>query len=213
MKVREALTKIQTELNAPKNKTNTFGHYNYRSCESIFEAVKPYLKECNCTLVIKDELVVSNLLETEIVIVAKSAREVQTARVYIKSIATLTDSDGDSVSTQGFARESSLKTGMDSSQLTGSTSSYSGKRALGNLFCLDDTKDSDATNRHGKEETKKVIDQDEKVKAEVLAISKEKFKTVVMCQSWRKTNGFPEKISDCTNSQLNSMLEKLNEAK
>jgi len=212
MKVREALTKIQTELNAPKNKTNTFGHYNYRSCESILEAVKPYLKECNCALTITDELIMSPILETEIVDVSKAKKEVQTTRVYIKAIARLIDEEGASISTSGFAREASFKTGMDSSQITGSTSSYARKYALNGLFAIDDTKDSDATNKHGKEETKK-NNQDEKVKAEVLAISKEKFKTVLMCQSWRKTNGFPEKISDCTNSQLNSMLEKLNEDK
>jgi len=152
MKVREALEKIQTELIAPKSQKNTFGNYNFRSCEDILKAVKPHLKECNCILTITDELVVSNALETEIIIVAKTPREVQTQRVYIKAIATISDVDGESISTSGFARESSLKTGMDSSQLTGATSSYARKYALNGLFAIDDTKDSDSTNKHGKEE-------------------------------------------------------------
>ncbi|WP_223234999.1 ERF family protein, partial [Acinetobacter baumannii] len=36
----EDLVAIQHELKAPKDKFNSFGKYNYRSCESILEAVK-----------------------------------------------------------------------------------------------------------------------------------------------------------------------------
>lgn len=39
-----------------------------------------------------------------------------------------------------------LKKGMDESQITGAASSYARKYALNGLFCIDDTKDSDATN-------------------------------------------------------------------
>jgi len=37
------LVKIQAELKAPKNQTNAFGKYKYRSAEDIVEAVKTYL--------------------------------------------------------------------------------------------------------------------------------------------------------------------------
>jgi hypothetical protein len=37
---------------------------------------------------------------------------------------------------------------MDLSQSFGASSSYALKRALGNLFLIDDTKDADATNMH-----------------------------------------------------------------
>ena len=50
-----------------------------------------------------------------------------------------------------YAREEESKKGMDSSQLTGSTSSYARKYALNGLFAIDDTKDSDTTNTHGKD--------------------------------------------------------------
>lgn len=41
---------------------------------------------------------------------------------------------------------------MDSPQITGSCSSYARKYALNGLFMIDDVKDSDATNKHGKDE-------------------------------------------------------------
>ena len=42
---------------------------------------------------------------------------------------------------------------MDLSQVSGSTSSYARKYALNGLFAIDDNKDSDFTNTHGKENT------------------------------------------------------------
>jgi hypothetical protein len=42
------------------------------------------------------------------------------------------------------------KKGMDDAQITGSASSYARKYALNGLFAIDDTKDPDATNDHGK---------------------------------------------------------------
>jgi hypothetical protein len=52
----EKLNKIQAELKAPKNQRNSFGKYNYRSCEDILEAVKPLLSKYNCTLTVSDEI-------------------------------------------------------------------------------------------------------------------------------------------------------------
>ena len=123
---------IQAELNAPKNQRNTFGKYNYRSCEDIVEAVKPLLKKTECTLIITDSIV-----------------EVG-GRVYVKATATITNKDNQSVFSDGFAREADQKKGMDPAQLTGATSSYARKYACNGLFCIDDNKDADATNDHGK---------------------------------------------------------------
>ena len=39
---------------------------------------------------------------------------------------------------------------MDGSQVTGASSSYARKYALNGLFCIDDTKDSDTTNKQVK---------------------------------------------------------------
>jgi hypothetical protein len=92
------------------------------------EAVKPLLKETNCTLVISDDIVqVSD-------------------RIYVKSTATLKTPSGDVYENTAFAREALSKKGMDESQVTGAASSYARKYALNGLFCIDDTKDADALN-------------------------------------------------------------------
>jgi len=126
----EKLVLIQSELKAPKGQTNKFGGYKYRSCEDILEALKPHLKEQGLFLSITDELVA------------------QGNRYYIKASAIITDGI-DRWSVDGWAREEEVKKGMDSSQITGASSSYARKYALNGLFCIDDTKDSDATNDGG----------------------------------------------------------------
>ena len=123
----EKLVLIQSELKAPKGQTNKFGGYKYRSCEDILEALKPHLKEQGLFLSITDELVA------------------QGNRYYIKASAIITDGI-DRWSVDGWAREEEVKKGMDSSQITGASSSYARKYALNGLFGIDDTKDSDATN-------------------------------------------------------------------
>ena len=124
------LVKIQAELKAPKNQTNAFGKYKYRSAEDIIEAVKPILNKYGTALVVSDEVVQVG------------------DRIYIKATATLLDGTDDSVSVNGWAREEEVKKGMDAAQITGSASSYARKYALNGLFAIDDTKDSDATNNH-----------------------------------------------------------------
>jgi hypothetical protein len=123
----EKLVAIQSELKAPKGQTNKFGGYKYRSCEDILEALKPHLKDQGLFLSITDELVA------------------QGNRYYIKASAIITDGV-DRWSVDGWAREEEVKKGMDSSQITGASSSYARKYALNGLFGIDDTKDSDATN-------------------------------------------------------------------
>jgi len=125
----EVLSKIQKEMKAPKSQFNAFGKYKYRSCEDILEAVKPFLN--GTVLYISDEMVLIG------------------DRYYLKATATLRNGD-DAVSVTAYAREEAEKKGMDSSQITGAASSYARKYALNGLFLIDDTKDSDATNEHGK---------------------------------------------------------------
>ena len=48
---------------------------------------------------------------------------------------------------------------MDSSQITGSASSYARKYALNGLFAIDDGVDADKTNTHGKKAEPATIDQ------------------------------------------------------
>jgi hypothetical protein len=123
------LASIQQTLKAPKGQVNTFGKYKYRSCEDILEAVKPLLGDL--VLTISDDIV-----------------EVG-GRVYVKATVSINSGSG-TLSTTAFARESETKKGMDDSQITGSASSYARKYALNGLFCIDDTKDADATNQHDK---------------------------------------------------------------
>lgn len=130
------LVAIQSELNAPKGQYNKFGQYYYRSCEDILAAVKPLLTNNNVTLTLTDEVVMMG------------------DRYYIKAVATLTNAAGESVTTSAFAREEAEKKGMDGAQISGAASSYARKYALNGLFAIDDVKDADATNTHGKEAPK-----------------------------------------------------------
>lgn len=127
MNIYEKLMNIQSQLKAPRNQYNEFGNYNYRSCEDILEGVKPLLVANKATLILNDELIQIG------------------ERYYIKAVAKLVDIEkGESIEAAALARESESKKGMDSAQITGSTSSYARKYALNGLFCIDDTKDSDA---------------------------------------------------------------------
>ena len=51
------LIAIQNELSVQKTKHNEFGNFNYRSCEDILKAVKPYLKEHSLLLLLTDEVI------------------------------------------------------------------------------------------------------------------------------------------------------------
>lgn len=122
------LVYIQSHLKAPKKQFNKFGGYAYRNAEDILEAVKPLLKETNCTLTISDEIV-------------------QVAdRIYVKATTTLITPSGQEYATIAYAREPFNKKGLDESQITGSASSYARKYSLNGLFCIDDNKDADYLN-------------------------------------------------------------------
>lgn len=117
---------IQSELKAPKGQYNSFGKFKYRSCEDILEAVKPLCIKYATMLTLNDEIVLIG------------------ERYYIKATATLTDCESkDFIEISAFAREADNKSGMDSAQVTGATSSYARKYALNGLFCIDDTRDAD----------------------------------------------------------------------
>ena len=118
------IIKIQQELKVPKSQRNTFGNYNYRSCEDILEAVKPLLEKYAYLMTISDEVV--NIGD----------------RNYVKATVTITDGDK-LITTSAFACESREKKGMDSAQITGAASSYARKYALNGMFAIDDTKDAD----------------------------------------------------------------------
>lgn len=124
----EKLVQIQSELKAPKNQFNSFGKYNYRSCEDILEALKPLLTKHKCTLNISDEI-----------------KEIG-GIIYVEATAYLQDNEGNNVKSSAQAGINPNKKGMDISQSFGSSSSYARKYALNGLFLIDDTKDADTAN-------------------------------------------------------------------
>ena len=131
----EKLMQIQDLLFVPKGQRNTFGNYNYRTCEDILKAVKPIAKELGCVLTITNELInVGNRNYVEATVIL---RELET---------------GEEIVSKAQAREEEEKKGMDGSQITGASSSYARKYALAGLFCIDNEKDSDVTNEKKKDE-------------------------------------------------------------
>ena len=131
MNAKNDLAIIQAEVQAPKNKFNSFGKYAYRSAENIIEAVKPIINPKGYHLILSDEMVIIG------------------ERYYIKATATISNGEK-SYSATSYAREPEEKKGMDSAQISGTTGSYSRKYALNGLFALDDNKDSDATSTETK---------------------------------------------------------------
>ena len=129
MNIREALHLIQQKLEAPKTQYNAFGKYTYRSCEDILKAVKSLLEETKTNLTLQDEIVMIG------------------DRYYVKATAQLENTEGENITSVAYAREEENKKGMDGSQITGASSSYARKYALNGLFGIDDTKDSDKTNK------------------------------------------------------------------
>ena len=131
MNINEKLATIQTKFKSKKSRFNSFGKYNFRSAEDILEATKPFLLELGVTVTINEKL-------DEVV-----------GLPIMTSTATITDGKSLIEATAIVGVDLNQK-GMNTPQQFGSASSYAKKYALGNLFLIDDTADSDATNDHGK---------------------------------------------------------------
>ena len=132
MDINQKLIEIQTRFKSKKSRYNSFGKYIFRSAEDILEAIKPFLKELNVTVTVNEELIATGYEKMPI----------------IQSTATITDGKGTIKATSVVGVDLNQK-GMQAPQQFGSASSYGKKYALGNLFLIDDTQDSDATNTHG----------------------------------------------------------------
>ena len=128
MTINEKLSEIQIRFKSKKSRFNSFGKYYFRSAEDILEAIKPFIKELDVTVVINEELVDSSVIRTT---------------------ATITDGK-ETINATAVVGVDLDQKGMQMPQRFGAASSYAKKYALGNLFLIDDTKDSDATNTHGK---------------------------------------------------------------
>ena len=130
-KLNQKLATIQTELKAKKSSYNSFGKYYFRKAEDILEATKPFLLKHGVTVILNEELIMTEPVPT------------------IKSTATISDGDNQIHATAIVGVDLNQK-GMQTAQQLGAASSYGKKYALGNLFLIDDTADADSTNNHGK---------------------------------------------------------------
>tara|TARA_Y100001963_G_scaffold134540_1_gene195267 strand:+ start:669 stop:1181 length:513 start_codon:yes stop_codon:yes gene_type:complete len=132
MTLQQKLAQVQTEFKSKKSRFNSFGKYYFRSAEDILESIKPFLLKYGVTVTVDEELITEG--PTPI----------------IKSTATIHDEKGMSMSTSAIVGVDLMQKGMQTPQQFGSASSYGKKYALGNLFLIDDTQDSDASNDHSK---------------------------------------------------------------
>ena len=135
MTLGQKLSKIQQEFKSKKSRFNSFGKYNFRSAEDILEALKPLNEKYGVYFTIDEILIQPEVLETQACIVDHIL--------------------GTTISVSAIVGVDMQQKGMQMPQRYGSASSYGKKYALGNLLLIDDTADSDATNTHGKSESKK----------------------------------------------------------
>ena len=194
MGIQEKVMNIQYELKCNKSQYNSFGRYAYRSSEDILEAVKPLLYKYKATLVINDDIVLIG------------------DRFYVKATSKITDIEtGECVESTAFAREDESQKGMSSAQVTGSVSSYARKYSMNALFAIDDNKDSDATNTHGKDIKPNMTPVSGLTEAQLkrlLAIgNKAGFKKDVVEATVKKMFGCEPK--DMTKDQYNTVCERL----
>lgn len=184
------LINIQKELKAPKGKYNSFGKYNYRSCEDILEAVKPICHKHGCVLTLSDKPILVG------------------ERYYIEATARLQTPDT-VIEVTASAREEETKKGMDGSQITGTASSYARKYALNGLFNIDDTKDADTDEYHkqvNKAEKPKAKPVGKQNLAEILIdkCDEKRFRVSDICDK----SGV-DKVEDLTEEQISKWIDWL----
>ena len=141
MTIYQKLSKIQQEFKSKKSRYNSFGKYYFRSAEDILEATKPFLKELDVSVTIKEELISFDPPVMQVTArLSNGKEEAGTGNTKSVSAVAIVGVDLD-------------QKGMQMPQRYGAASSYGKKYALGNLFLIDDTQDADATNSHGKKQT------------------------------------------------------------
>ena len=138
MTIYQKLSKIQQEFKSKKSRFNSFGKYYFRSAEDILEATKPFLKELDVSVTIKEELISFDPPVMQVTARLNNGKE-ETGTGNIKTVS--------AIAIVGVDLDQKA---MQMPQRYGAASSYGKKYALGNLFLIDDTQDADATNTHGK---------------------------------------------------------------
>lgn len=199
----EKLSNVQNTISVPKGQRNTFGKYNYRSCEDILNKCKPICKENGLAITISDDIIIVS------------------DRYYVKATVTILElSTGDSIQTTAFARESLDRKGQDDSQITGTASSYARKYALNGLFLLDDTKDADSDEFHKasekKEEPKQrpndhdvVPTEDFKAAEKITPAEIKVVEKMLADLKWKVEDVFSKPIADLTKEEYGKALQAL----
>lgn len=185
MSVNAKLIAIQNKLIVPKGKKNQFGGFNYRSVEDILMAVKPLCAEQGLLLTITDDV------------------EEKGNYIYITSTATVEDEEGGKKAVKGWARDPLEKKGMDAAQVTGTSSSYARKRALGGLFLIDDEVDTDSLDNRTQESKGNqslIVTLSKMCEAKNVSVSD-------FCQLT-----FGKKPDACTDGQLRAAIDRFNDA-
>ncbi|MDY5645508.1 MAG: ERF family protein [Candidatus Onthovivens sp.] len=209
MNVYKKLLAVQSKIKCNKNQKNSFGNYNYRSCEDILEAVKPHLVEVKATIMLSDTI------------------ELVGDWHYVKATATFMDLEtGNSIEVKAYAREEFVSgKKMDYPQFTGSSSSYARKYALNGMLLLDDSKDPDsdiyqepAQNEPKKEEpkpqTKQLTKEDVDAREKLIAYCKEnKINMAMVAKQYPEVaSRGTKKVFDYVLSEISSQLTSLPEA-
>ena len=127
----QKLAIVQTKLKTKKTSYNAFGKYYFRKAEDILEAIKPFLLEQGISVILNEELVMTDPVPT------------------IKSTATISDGT-DAISATAVVGVDLNQKGMQTAQQFGAASTYGKKYALGNLLLIDDTEDADAGQKPSK---------------------------------------------------------------
>ena len=139
LSLNEKLSRIQIEFKANKSRFNSFGKYNFRSAEDILEGLKPFNEKYGVSFTITERLI-----------------NVGSDLPIMESTATVYDNNGiNELSAIAIVGVDLNQKGMQVPQQFGSASSYAKKYALGNLLLIDDTQDSDASNKH--DNTSKIV--------------------------------------------------------
>lgn len=209
MNVYKKLLAVQSKIKCNKNQKNSFGNYNYRSCEDILEAVKPHLVEVKATIMLSDTI------------------ELVGDWHYVKATATFMDLEtGNSIVVSAYAREEFVSgKKMDYPQFTGSSSSYARKYALNGILLLDDSKDPDsdtyqepAQNEPKKEEpkpqTKQLTKEDVEAREKLIAYCKEhKINMAMVAKQYPEVaSRGTKKVFDYVLSEISCQLSSLPEA-
>lgn len=126
MSIYEKIANIQNKLNVGKDQYNPFGKFYYRTLPSVYEAVKPLLKDENLLLVMRDELEETN------------------SGTFVKGIAEVIDLETkEKLTFAAYAKHADTLGNMSPGQITGTSSTYARKYCLGGLFLIDDEVDLD----------------------------------------------------------------------